>query len=213
MRQTPIEFRNKALSVEGILTLPQGSAPPFPAVIICHPHPFFAGSMDNQVVKTISQALDGEAMATLRFNFRGVGNSQGTFSNGPDEQQDLAAALNVLKKWPGIDSERIGLAGYSFGASVILGGLPKYKAVKALALISPPISAVKRSSLKKDKRSKLFLVGEKDRLVPPSQLREAVATIQLPVEFHMIPGANHTLGGHDSTVAIRVAEFFVKALN
>ena len=78
------------------------------------------------MVLAVSYALVEQGFTTLRFNFRGVGNSQGEHSKGELEHQEAIAALEFLKAWPGVNSERLGLAGYSFGNGVILG-VPNYK--------------------------------------------------------------------------------------
>lgn len=168
--------------------------------------------MDHKLVKILSQALDEEAIATLRFNFQGADHSRGILNSGPAEQQSLEVALNLLRDWRGVDRKRIGMAGFSFGASVILDGLSRYKEVKAIALISPPVSALRRSPIQKDRRPKLVLVGELDRLVSLSQLTETIATFQPPAEFQIIPSANHGLADHESETATRVAHFFRRVL-
>ena len=212
MRQSSIAFRSNALTLEGVLSVPGELSPPFPGVLVCHPHPLFGGNMDNPVIVAICRALDQKGMASLRFNFRGVGDSEGSFSNGPQEREDLKASLHVFKRWPGINGGRLGIAGYSFGASVILGGLVKYKAARALALVSSPISAVQRSAIAKDKRHKLFLVGDKDHIVSPSRLEEALKDVKEPVEYYVLPGADHSLRGQESAVASHVADFFARTL-
>ncbi len=211
VRQTSIGFKSKGLDLEGVISIPDGLPPLFMGTVVCHPHPLFGGSMDNVVVTAICQALNQRGIVSLRFNFRGVGDSEGSFSNGKEEQEDLKAALDVLKNWPGIDKSRLAIAGYSFGASVMLSGLPKYKDARALAFVSPPISAVKGSAAHKDKRPKLFLAGDRDKIAPPSQLEEALQEVSPPMEYHTLPGADHSLRGHESEVAEMVAEFLAAA--
>ena len=159
MHKTAISFTSQGHSLDGVLSLPEELPKPYPALLVCHPHPALGGNMDNGVVTAICRAAEGRGLATLRFNFRGVGKSGGAFSNGPEEQRDLAAALDVLRRWPAIDRKRVALAGYSFGASVILSGLRHCKAARCFVLISPPISSVRKSPIVNDRRPKLFLVG------------------------------------------------------
>ena len=151
--------------------------------------------------------------ATLRFNFRGVGRSEGAFTNGSEEKEDIRAAINVLKNWPGINRKRLGLVGYSFGASVILGGLPKLKDVSTIAFVAPPVSAIKGSSIIQDKRHKLILAGEKDKIAPPEQLKKALADFStIPLEFLSLPKADHSLTGHQEKAAGLVVDFISKYL-
>ncbi len=207
MRQTAIGFKSEKQSIEGVLTTPQGVSGPFPALLVCHSHPLLSGDMDNPVVMAICHAADEQGMATLRFNFRGVGDSEGQFSNGPGEQKDLDAALIVLKRWPGMDRKSIALVGYSFGASVVLGGLRSYKAARSLILIAPPISSVRNSRIASDKRPKLFLVGQQDRISPPVELQRALDDVRQPLQFSEIPTADHSLVSHEREVAEKIVAF------
>ena len=140
MRQSAVSFKVKGLSFEGVIAQPDGDDGPLPGVVICHPHPLFGGNMDNNVVLSVSFALAERGFVCLRFNFRGVGNSEGEHSKGELEQQEVLAALELLKAWPGVDGKKLGLAGYSFGSSVILGSPDLHKKAKAFALISPPLT-------------------------------------------------------------------------
>ena len=212
MRQTSINFKSKRLTLEGVLTVPQEQPGPFPAAVLCHPHPLFGGSMDNAVVMAIARALDAAGIATLRFNFRGVGNSEGTFSKGAKEQQDLRSALELLRQWPGIDAKRLALVGYSFGAQVILQGLGNYKKAKALALLSPPLPSFDGSPVGKSSQSKLFMVGDSDRLADPARLEQAVANLASPVEFRVVPKADHSWKDHEQEAAQGIAHFLGEAL-
>ena len=212
MRQTAVSFKSKGLTLEGVLTVPQGRTGPFPAVVLCHPHPLFGGTMDNNIIAAVTGTLDGVGIATLRFNFRGVPPSEGKFDDGKGEQQDIRAALDILKRWPDIDGKRLALVGYSFGAQVILRGLGKYGAARVLALISPPLPAFDDSPIAKSSTAKLFLIGSGDRLIGPEQLRKRVAALPPPTEFREIPEADHMWRGHEHEAAEHVAEFLAAVL-
>ncbi len=110
---------------------------PFPAVVVCHPHPLYGGDMYNNVVSVICQALAQESIATLRFNFRGVGRSEGNHEEGVGEQDDVVAALDFLQSSDGVDKGRLGLAGYSFGTRVVMPVALRDSRVRAVALVSP----------------------------------------------------------------------------
>ena len=81
MRQSAVSFITKGLTLEGIIALPDGEGP-FPGVVMCHPHPLMGGNMDNNVVVAVTFGLADAGIASLRFNFRGVGNSQGETRQG-----------------------------------------------------------------------------------------------------------------------------------
>ena len=212
MPATAIEFKSKGLSLEGIVNLPAELPKPYPALLVCHPHPLLGGSMHNEVVAAVCRAAERGGVATLRFNFRGVGDSEGAFSDGEGEQEDLASAMKLLRRWPGIDRRRIAVAGYSFGASVVLRGLRHCKPARSFTLIAPPVTSVLRSSIRGDKRPKLFIVGEVDRLVPTLDIQRALDEVAPPVQFQQIADANHQLAAHESLVADRAVEFIMESL-
>ena len=128
-------------------------------------------------------------------------------TDGAAERDDVKAAMDILRAIPGIWRDRIGLVGYSFGAAVILGGLKVYKSAKAMALISPPVAAVEASNIGGDKRPRLFLLGERDRLVNWADMREKVQAFKCPPDFQLVSQADHSWEGFESEVASRVADF------
>ena len=123
------------VALESRLAVPPGA----PAgVVICHPHPLYGGDMDNPVVVRVQQVCADLGLATLRFNFRGVGGSSGTHGGGGAEQDDARAALDALSAATG--ARPLAIAGYSFGAWVAaLVGYHDAR-VTALALIAPPLA-------------------------------------------------------------------------
>src|SRR5579875_1176116 len=101
--------------LEAIFSTVAGPAPRG-VLVVCHPHPLYGGSMDNNVVDALCDAALQEGLAALRFNFRGVGRSTGSYDNGEGEQEDVLAAVQAAGDR--LSGAAIGLAGYSFGASV-----------------------------------------------------------------------------------------------
>ncbi|MDA0770569.1 MAG: hypothetical protein BZY79_03050 [SAR202 cluster bacterium Casp-Chloro-G4] len=207
MRQTAVGFESKKAALEGILSTPEDFAQPYPMLVVCHPHPTLRGNMDSPIVTAICTNADRLGIATLRFNFRGVEGSEGQFTNGETEQEDVKAALNLARNWPGIDKKRIALVGYSFGAGVILRGLRNYKHAASLILIAPPISAVQASPIRGDKRPKLFIVGQNDRIVDSAELQRELDEVREPVQFREIPETDHSLRGHEQEIADRTVQF------
>ena len=213
MRQTAIDFfTSKGLSLEGVITAPDSPGAATPGVVVCHPHPALGGNMDHPVVAAITRRAHQEGISSLRFNFRGVGRSEGSFSNGPEEEKDLRSAFEFLKVFPDMDRKRVALVGYSFGASAVLKGFGRCRGARSLVLIAPPISSVKKSRIRNDKRPKLFLVGQRDRVVPSVELQRALDDVRSPVQFAEIPAADHSLGGHEQELAERVTAFLVETL-
>ena len=212
MRQQAIGFRAGKLPLEGVLTLPTGASGPFPGVALCHPHPMFGGNMDSAIVQALCAALNDRGAATLRFNFRGVGSSEGGFDRGELEQDDLRAAVDTLRRWPGIDGKRIGVAGASFGAVVALEAARRLKAVGALAALAPTIGGVRRAKLSGFKGQKLIVVGDRDLLVPHEELAGLVAEMPPPTEWEVMAGADHTFTGFETAAAERAARFMAGVL-
>ena len=207
MRQTAIGFKSKGISLEGVLATPQELPEPHPALLVCHPHPMLGGNMENPVVTTICRAAADEGLASFRFNFRGVGESEGQFDEGEGEQQDVRSALDMLRRWPGIDGKRLGVAGYSFGASMVLSSISRLKASRCFALIAPSVSSACGEKAGRDRRPRLFVVGQRDGLVPSVQLQRALDDMRSPANLFEVPGADHGLVGHETAVARRVIEF------
>ncbi len=122
------------LSLEALLAIPDA---PSAGVVICHPHPLYGGDMDNPVVVRVQEVCADLGLATLRFNFRGVGGSGGAHGDGVGEQDDARAALEALARTTG--GAPTAIAGYSFGARIaalVACGDPR---VGGLAMIAPPL--------------------------------------------------------------------------
>ena len=126
MRQSAVSFTAKGMNLEGIIALPDGDGP-FPGVVMCHPHPLHGGNMDNNVVVAVTFGLADAGIASLRFNFRGVGNSQGEHAQGEKEHEETLVAMDFLGALPDVDDDRIGLGGYSFSTRVICAHKQLYK--------------------------------------------------------------------------------------
>ena len=188
------------------MRLPDGSEA-FPAVVVCHPHPLYGGTMDDFVVMAVCGALLQESIAAFRFNFRGVGESEGLHGKGVGEQEDVKAAVSFLCSRQEIDKRRIGLAGYSFGAGVVLSVAPQDERVQAVAAISPTLPAA--SSLLRDYVKPKFLVaGGADTFIPTERFLRLVEGLAEPKECQVIPGADHFWLGYEGEMAKSVASFF-----
>ncbi len=208
MSQVHITFPCGDISLEGIWHFPQ-VAGSFPAVIVCHPHSLYGGNMSNSIVMAICQALAQQSITAFRFNFRGVGKSGGTFGGGIAEQEDVKAALTLVSSTPDIDLERIGLAGYSFGASVALPAAIHEEQVKLLALVSPPLSDAGWEQLKEYPKPKFIISGDEDSVIPQSRLQQYIKDSPAPCDCRIISGADHFWMGYETQAAQAVAQFFL----
>ena len=211
VRKARVRFPSGELSLEGILAIPQGTGP-FPAVIVCHPHPLYGGSMDNNVVNSLCEALAQASLIPFKFNFRGVGGSEGEFGHGTGEQQDVGAAISFVTTVSEVDSERVGLAGYSAGAGFALPVGSTSARIRALAAISPPLSIFDFEFLRGSLKPKLLISGGRDGFTSTSQLLEFCQRLPDPKECHSIEGADHFWWGHESHLAATVTAFFTRVL-
>ena len=212
VRQSAVSFQVNGLTFEGVMAQPEGQPAALPGVVLCHPHPLYGGSMDTNVVLALSFALAEHGFATLRFNFRGVGNSQGTHARGETEHQEVLGALDLMRAWPGVDANQVGLAGYSFGSSVILRSEALQNRARAIALISPQPDALDNSAVKRSKRPLLVIAGDRDRLVQSERLGTALESFSNPPACHIVTGADHFWFGYESRLAPPVVEFFSEKL-
>ena len=211
MKKTRVHFRAGELVLEGILAIPE-VASPFPTVIVCHPHPLYGGSMDNNVVDSLSETLTQASLASFKFNFRGVGGSQGEFGQGIGEREDVEAAISFISTVKEVDSNRIGLAGYSAGAGFALPVGSNDARIKALVAISPPLSMFDFDSLKSCHKPKLLISGNRDSYIPANQFIEFCQNLPEPKECVSIEGADHFWWGYEPRLAAKVTAFFTKIL-
>ena len=208
MRQSAVSFEANGLKFEGILSTPDDLIGDVPGVVVCHPHPLFGGNMHNNVVSAVTYHLSTVGIATLKFNFRGVGNSEGEHSKGELEYQEVVAAQKLLSAWPGINPKKIGIVGYSFGTRVILRHPQLQKSPRAFAFISPSIEALEESTLKNDKRPKFVISGTKDKLLQSAKLPEVLEQFVNPPMISSIEGADHFWANMEDLAVEPVSTFF-----
>ena len=211
MKTSRISFSSGGFALEGILAIPEGAGP-FPAVILCHPHPLYGGSMDNNVVNSLSETLTQASLVSFKFNFRGVGGSQGEFGQGIGEREDVKAAISFINTVKEVDSNRIGLAGYSAGAGFALPVGFNDDRIKALAAVSPPVPMFDFDFLKECPKPKLLISGSRDELISIDQFLEFCQNLHEPKECESIEGADHFWWGYESLLAAKVIAFFTKVL-
>jgi alpha/beta superfamily hydrolase len=211
VKKTRVSFSSGRFILEGILAIPEGVGP-FRAVIVCHPHPLYGGSMDNNVVCSLCETLVQASLAPFKFNFRGVGRSQGEFGHGLGEKEDVEAAITFISTVKQVDSKRIGLAGYSAGAGFALPIGFGDARIKALAAVSPPLPVFDFDFFKSCPKPKLLISGSKDDLIPIDQFLKFCQNLPEPKECESIKGADHFWWGYESRLAATVAAFFAKVL-
>jgi alpha/beta superfamily hydrolase len=189
------------LSLEARLALP---ASPTAGVVICHPHPLYGGDMENPVVVRVQEVCAGLGLATLRFNFRGVGASGGVHGGGVGEQEDAAAALDTLAK--AIGGGALAIAGYSFGARIaaLVGG--RDGRIGGVALIAPPLAMYDFGFLEDTRVPTLVVAGTRDQYCPPDDFARFTAGRPW-VTATAIEGADHFFFGKLFPLGEAVAEW------
>jgi hypothetical protein len=178
---------------------PEIPAPPL-AAIVCHPHPLFGGTMHNKVVYQAAKSIHQLGLPVARFNFRGVGQSEGRHDNGEGEADDVHAVLNFLgDEFPGLP---LLVAGFSFGAWVGLrAGCADARVTELIGLGLPVASFKNRSFAYLDgcEKPKLLASGEFDQFGPPHEVRAMVNLFPVSVAEQTevaIVGGDHFFTGH-----------------
>lgn len=174
----------------------RAAVPPSPGggLVMCHPHPLYGGDMDNPVVIRAAEVAQAAGLATLRFNFRGAGGSEGIHDRGVGEREDVRAALAALAAL--LPAGRpCALAGYSFGAwvasQVVMGDAPA--PIAALGLVAPPLAMLDWGFARPAPHT-LLVAGSRDSYCPVEALQRLAD--RLPgAETAVIPGADHFFFG------------------
>jgi hypothetical protein len=143
--------------------------------LICHPHPLFGGTMQNKVTHMIEKAFREMGLHTVRFNFRGVGESEGEFDNGIGETDDLLAIYQWAQEI--FPDYNVWLAGFSFGSYVALRACPKIKPQQFLT-VAPPVERYDYSELSIPECPWLVIQGEEDDVVTPKAVYDYVNNIE-----------------------------------
>lgn len=203
-----VTFDCGTLVLEGLLAQPKEPAP-WAGVLLCHPHPLYGGNMDNNVVQAVSEKLVSQGLATLCFNFRGVGGSKGSFGGGDGEEEDAHAALSFLSSCEGVDADRIGILGYSFGGLVALAAGIKNDLVQAMGGIAP---MMRPGILQGCSKPVLLAYGTKDDVISPAKIITEAEGLAGLATVETIEGADHFLWGYEKEVAETAAAFFTRKL-
>ena len=206
-----IFFQSGELAIEGTLHLPSDTGR-FPGVVVCHPHPRYGGDMYNVIVATLARSLCDAGIAVLRFNFRGVDMSEGTFDGGAGEIQDAEEALSYLSLCESVDASRVGIAGYSFGAAVALAAASSSNLAQALVSIACPTRVFNEMSARELLLPKLLILGEYDHDFPAQQFKFMARRYSDPKDVEIIGGADHFFGGHVEEVVGLATDFFTQWL-
>jgi len=165
-----------------------------PIALVLHPHPQHGGTMNNKVVYTLFQCFRERGFSVLRFNFRGVGRSQGRFDHGLGELSDADAALDWMQSH-NANTPRCWIAGFSFGAWIAMQVLMRRPEIHGFVAVSPPANIFDFAFLAPCPSSGLIIQGNKDEIVPEPDVAKLVQRLQhqrqIEVDYRVIKGANH----------------------
>ena len=162
-------------------------------VVITHPHPLYGGDMHNNVVAAIARVYRQKGYTALRFNFRGVGNSRGSYGDGVGEQEDVRAAVSYLAD---LGIGQIDLAGYSFGAWVNALAIRDETPLANMIMVSPPVAFIDFGSISGLGSLRLIVTGSRDDIAPPDRIKKSYAAWNAAARFEVISGADHFYAGY-----------------
>jgi len=192
------DLRGPAGRIEALIDEPSGA--PKAAVVFAHPLPTHGGTMHTKAVFQGTKGLVRAGCAVLRFNFRGVGHSEGSFTGGEGEKEDFTAALDYMaKRHPGLP---LWAAGFSFGSWIALETGAADARVSVLIGIAPPVTknGYDFSNTTKSTKPKFFVQGEADDICPIQDMWKFYGTLPEPKELVVIDMADHLFDGHTSEV-------------
>ncbi len=166
--------------------------PAWGGLVLCHPHPLYGGDMDNPVVMRCAEVAREEGIATLRFNFRGVGSSKGAHDGGRGEMEDVGLALAALGDR--LSGQPVGLLGYSFGAWVTARLMAERRPARALGLVAPPLALMPLPALDPSASRLLVVAGTRDTYCPRGDL-ERLARDLAGAQVERVQEADHFFFG------------------
>lgn len=211
MQSAPVDFPcNATLSLPGpagaleaLTNCPAERTAPATAVV-CHPHPRQGGTLQNKVVHTLARSLGELGLRTVRFNFRGVGASAGTWAEGRGETEDVLAVLDwVRERRP---DDQMWLAGFSFGAYMALRAAARFP-VARLILVAPPLRLYPALGPPPPPRAPtLVLQGEQDDVVPAAEVQVWVNALDPRPALRLFPGVGHFFHGRLNDLRAAVQE-------
>jgi alpha/beta superfamily hydrolase len=209
MKEDHVTFKSGELTLEGMIAFPDGAGP-HRAAVVCHPHPLYGGSMYNNVVDAVLDALHTRGFATLRFNFRGVGHSEGEFDNGRGEVDDAVAALRFLTAQKGVSDTGAILAGYSFGAMTAVRAAASATEVTAIVTIALPIGMIDPATLGTIAKPIVLIAGDQDSYCPANHLEALAERLDGLARLRLIPGADHFFAGREREISVALVAELAK---
>jgi uncharacterized protein len=182
--------------IEARIETPHGLERVAAFAVVCHPHPLFGGTLDNKVVYTLARSFHDLGMPTIRFNFRGVGKSAGSFADGIGETDDTLAVIAAgREKWP---DAALWLAGFSFGGAVAIRAAASAQPARLVA-VAPAIKRVSLEGVPVPACPWLIVQGDADELVNAQEVVDwanpQLNPLANPAQIALLPGVEHLFHG------------------
>lgn len=189
-----IQIPGPAGSIEARMEDPLPAGATHPVVgVACHPHPLHGGTMQNKVVHTCTRAMQEAGAATVRFNFRGVGRSDGRYDAGHGELEDALAVVEWTRRR--FQCDALWLAGFSFGAAIALQAAARGARPARLVTVAPPVGRIITEPVVRPECPWLIVQGDRDELVDLEAVRRWVAGFDPAPALLVVPGAEHFFHG------------------
>ncbi|MEQ9815684.1 MAG: alpha/beta hydrolase [Azospirillaceae bacterium] len=199
--------------LEGRYRHGSGSNPP--VALILHPHPEHGGTMNNKITYLLFQIFQQRGFSVLRFNFRGVGRSQGVFDRGEGELSDAASALDWMQAH-NANARTCWVAGFSFGAWIGMQLLMRRPEIEGFISVAPPSNMFDFGFLAPCPASGLIINGTRDDVVPPEAVDKLVGKLQqqkdIVIDHRLLDGANHYFTQHIEALAGHVGDYLDERL-
>ena len=193
----------------------QSKKPDAPIAIVLHPHPLHGGNMNNRVVFIMFNNFVERGFSVLRFNFRGVGRSQGAFDNGVGELSDAAYAFDWMQQFNS-NSPFCWIGGYSFGALISMQLMMRRPEIEGFVSISPPAGTEDFSFLAPCPSSGLIIHGDKDAHIPLDAVKKLSQKLDgqknISVNLSIVKGADHFYKDNMDILSKEVASYLDKSL-
>ena len=183
-----IFIKNRTDNIEAKLDIRSNNA-----IIICHPHPLYGGTMDNKVVTALQKSFFQKDFTTLIFNFRGVGESDGSFDGGKGELEDLVCVKDYL--FQKVDVNNFYLAGFSFGSYIASRFVLKDNDCSHLILVAPPLQLYNFDHILNYEKPKLILIGDNDEFCRIGQINELYEKLSEPKKLIVFKDTDHLFTG------------------
>jgi len=181
---------------------------PVALAVICHPHPLHGGSLSNKIVHQLARTFAGLGAVSVRFNFRGVGESAGAYDEGRGELQDLLAVVTwAQSQWPGLP---LWLAGFSFGGFIALQAAQQL-VPQRLVTVAPAVNYFPDRALRLAGIAWLLIQGDADDIVPADQVSAWLSGLDSQPKLVLLEGAGHFFHGRLNELKQAIVDSFAEA--